>query len=76
MAKAITADQVLSAARELKQSEFTRDDLAAELGVGKPKFKQAFKAAREAGQVEKVRDGADRKGRFRVTDEAERPASA
>ena len=69
MAKTVTPDQVLRAARELKQSEFTRDDLAAELGVGKPKFKTAFKAARESGDVEKVRDGDDRKGRFRVTDE-------
>jgi DNA-binding transcriptional regulator LsrR (DeoR family) len=68
MAKTVTPDQVLRAARDLKQSEFTRDDLAAELGVGKPKFKQAFKAARQEGRVEKVRDGADQKGRFRVTD--------
>lgn len=69
MAKTVTPDQVLRAARELKQSEFTRDDLAAELGVGKPKFKAAFKAVRESGDVEKVRDGDDRRGRFRVTDE-------
>jgi hypothetical protein len=68
MAKTITPDEVLRAARELKQSEFTRDDLSAELGVGKPKFKQAFKAAREEGRLQKVRDGADHKGRFRVTD--------
>jgi len=68
MAKTVTPDQVLRAARELKQSEFTRDDLAAELGVGKPKFKQAFKAARQEGALEKVRDGDDHKGRFRVKD--------
>lgn len=69
MAKTVTPEQVLTAARELNKPEFTRDDLAAELGVGKPKFKQAFKAAREQGRVEKVRDGEDRKGRFRVTDD-------
>ena len=68
MAKTVTPEQVLKAARELNKSEFTRDDLAAELGVGKPKFKQAFKAARQEGRVEKVRDGDDHKGRFRVTD--------
>lgn len=68
MAKTITPDQVIRAARDLPQSEFTRDDLAGELGVGKPKFKQAFKTARQSGQLEKVRDGADRKGRFRVTE--------
>jgi predicted DNA-binding protein (UPF0251 family) len=68
MAKTITPDQVLRAARELDQTEFTRDDLAAKLGVGKPKFKQAVKSARETGRLEKVRDGDDAKGRFRLTD--------
>jgi DNA-binding transcriptional regulator LsrR (DeoR family) len=68
MAKTITPDQVVEAAQDLEQEEFTRDDLAEKLGVGKPKFKAAFKAARESGRVEKVRDDAESKGRFRVTD--------
>jgi hypothetical protein len=68
MAKTITPDQVVEAARELEQDEFTRDDVARKLDVGKPKFKDAFKAARRSGRVEKVRDGDDSKGRFRVTD--------
>jgi DNA-binding MarR family transcriptional regulator len=72
MAKTITPDQVIRAARDLAQSEFTRDDLAEKLGVGKPKFKQAFKTARQSGQLEKVRDDADRKGRFRVTESERR----
>jgi predicted DNA-binding protein (UPF0251 family) len=67
MAKTITPDQVVDAARDLDQVEFTRDDVADKLGVGKPKFKQAFKQARESGRLEKVRDDAERKGRFRVT---------
>jgi predicted DNA-binding protein (UPF0251 family) len=67
MAKTITPDQVVEAARNLEQAEFTRDDVAEKLGVGKPKFKQAFKEARESGRLEKVRDDAERKGRFRVT---------
>ena len=67
MAKTITPDQVVDAARDLDQVEFTRDDVAEKLGVGKPKFKQAFKQARESGRLEKVRDDAERKGRFRVT---------
>jgi predicted DNA-binding protein (UPF0251 family) len=67
MAKTITADQVVDAARDLDQVEFTRDDVAEKLGVGKPKFKQAFKQARESGRLEKVGDDAERKGRFRVT---------
>jgi predicted DNA-binding protein (UPF0251 family) len=67
MAKTITPDQVVDAARDLDQVEFTRDDVAEKLGVGKPKFKQAFKQARESGRLEKVRDDEERKGRFRVT---------
>jgi len=67
MAKTITPDQVVDAARDLDQVEFTRDDIAEKLGVGKPKFKQAFKQARESGRLEKVGDDAERKGRFRVT---------
>ena len=67
MAKTITPDQVVDAARDLDQVEFTRDDVAEKLGVGKPKFKQAFKEARESGRLEKVRDDEERKGRFRVT---------
>jgi hypothetical protein len=69
MAKTITPDQVVEAARDLEQEEFTRDDLAGKLGVGKPKFKAAFKEARESGRLEKVRDDAESKGRFRVTDQ-------
>ncbi|MGH2994607.1 MAG: hypothetical protein ACRDL1_13885 [Solirubrobacterales bacterium] len=69
MAKTVTTDQVIRAARDLAQSEFTRDDLAGKLGVGKPKFKQAFKDARQSGRLEKVRDDADSKGRFRVVTE-------
>ncbi len=67
MAKTVTPDQVVEAARDLEQVEFTRDDIADKLGVGKPKFKQAFKSARESGRLEKVRDDAERKGRFRLT---------
>jgi hypothetical protein len=67
MAKTVTPDQVVEAARDLERDEFTRDDIADKLGVGKPKFKQAFKSARESGRLEKVRDDAERKGRFRLT---------
>jgi hypothetical protein len=68
MGKTVTPSQLVDAARDLSQPEFTRDDLAGQLGVGKPKFKQAFKAARQSGQLEKVGDGADSKGRFRLTE--------
>ena len=68
MAKTITAGQVVAAAQELDQPEFTRDDIAGKLGVKKPEFKEAFKAAREEGRLEKVRDDAENAGVFRLAE--------
>jgi hypothetical protein len=64
----ITADQVIQAARDLDQPEFTRGDLAAKLGVEKAEIKPAFKEARHAGRLEKVRDDEENTGHFRLTD--------
>lgn len=56
-----TQDDVVQAAIELGQPEFTRDDLAAKLGIERPTMKPAWRAAKEAGRVEKVRqDGGKR----------------
>jgi DNA-binding transcriptional regulator LsrR (DeoR family) len=63
----ITADQLVAAARELDQPEFTRADVAQKLGVEKADLKQAFVRARKAGQVEKVRDDEENTGHFRLT---------
>ena len=63
-----TQEQVVEAARSLDQSEFTRDDLAGKLGVRKPKMKEGFKAARRAGQLEKVRNDEEGTGYFRVAE--------
>jgi transcription initiation factor IIE alpha subunit len=68
MAKTITGDQVVGAARELPQEEFTRADLAEKLGVEKPELQKAFKAARRSGRVKKVRDDEENTGHFRLTD--------
>jgi len=68
MAKTITAGQVVAAAEELDQPEFTRDDIAGKLGVKKPEFKEAFKAARQEGRLEKVRDDAENAGVFRLAE--------
>jgi hypothetical protein len=65
---AITADQVVEAARELGQEEFTRGDLAAKLGTEKPEIKKGFREARQAGRLEKVRDDEENTGYFRLTD--------
>lgn len=69
MADTITEDQVIQAARELGQDEFTRVELAEKLGVQRGELKQAFKAARKAGRVEKTVEGGEGSGRprFRLT---------
>ena len=63
----ITADKLVEAARELDQPEFTRADIANQLGVEKSDLKQAFARARKAGQVEKTRDDESNTGHFRLT---------
>ncbi|HYU59400.1 MAG TPA: hypothetical protein VEK39_01455 [Solirubrobacterales bacterium] len=69
MAQKITADQVVEAARELDQEEFTRGDLADKLGVEKPDIKPGFREARHAGRLEKVRDDEENTAHFRLTDQ-------
>jgi hypothetical protein len=63
----ITADQLVDAAKELEQDEFTREDVANQLGVDKPDLKQAFVQARKAGRLEKTRDDEENTGHFRLT---------
>jgi DNA-binding transcriptional regulator LsrR (DeoR family) len=63
----ITAEQLVEAAKELDQEEFTRADVAEKLGVEKPDLKQAFVKARKAGQLEKTRDDEENTGHFRLT---------
>lgn len=62
----VTKEQLVEAAKELGQDEFTRADVAGKLGVDKPELKQAFVQARKAGQVEKVRDDEDNTAHFRL----------
>ena len=69
MAKQITSDQIVGAAQELGQTEFTRAQVAVKLGVKATDLKEGFKEARESSRLEKVRDDADGKGQFRVTGE-------
>jgi uncharacterized protein YbcI len=69
MPKQITSDQVVAAAEGLGKAEFTRADLAQELGVDKPKkFRPGFRQARQAGRLDKVRDDEEGTGHFRLTD--------
>jgi hypothetical protein len=59
-------DQVVDAAKDLGQPEFTRADIAGKLGVEKQDLKNGFKGARRAGLVEKIRDDADDNGVFKL----------
>ena len=67
MPKTVTPDQVVDAAKELEQDEFTRQDLARKLGVDKTELKQSFHKARKAGELDKVRDNEQGAGLFRLT---------
>jgi hypothetical protein len=69
MTKSITQEQVVMAAQDLDQPEFSRADLAQELGVEKTELKQGVKSARKAGRLEKVGDDEEGNGRFRLADE-------
>ena len=67
MSATITPDQIVEAATELDQPEFTRGQLAEKLGVKTTELKVSFKAARESGRLEKVRDDDSGTGIFKVT---------
>lgn len=67
MESKISADQLVDAAQELGQEEFTRGDVANQLGVEKSELKQAFAQARKAGRLEKTRDDEENTGHFRLT---------
>jgi DNA-binding transcriptional regulator LsrR (DeoR family) len=62
----ITPDQVVEAAKELGQDEFTRKDLAEKLGVEQTDLRRGVRGARQAGKLEKVRDDDEGTGHFRL----------
>jgi hypothetical protein len=68
MSETITQDQVLEAAKGLDKPEFTRGEIVAALGAQRSEIKEGFRAARRAGQVEKISNGSDdEKPLFRLT---------
>jgi len=69
MSQTPTQEQVVDAARQLDQDEFSRADLAGKLEVERTDMKQGFKAARQAGRLEKVREDDSGKSLFRLTAE-------
>jgi hypothetical protein len=69
MPKTVTPDQVIAAAKDLGQAEFTRGDLAQKLGVEQPELRLGFRRARRAGHLDKVREDEEGTGHFRLTDQ-------
>ncbi len=61
MAQAATQEQVLEAARSLDREEFTREDVAEKLGLEISEMRPSWKAAKEAGQFEKVKSADDKR---------------
>ena len=70
MAENFTPDNLVEAARELGQEEFTRDDLAKHLGTRPRKIREALKAARQSGKVEKVSEDEAGTNVFRLANQA------
>ena len=62
-----TQAQVLDAARSLGREEFTREDIAEKLGTEVSVMRPGWKAAKEAGKVEKVRNEGGKRY-FRLAD--------
>jgi hypothetical protein len=69
MSEAITSAKIVEAAQALGKKEFSRGDLAEQLGVDKQDIKPAFKEARHQGKLEKVRDDEENTGYFKLTGE-------
>ena len=68
MAQEMTTDEVLEAARSLDRDEgFTREDVAAKLGVEVATMRPSWKAAKEAGQLRKIESKGDKR-LFRLAD--------
>ena len=64
-----TQDEVVQAARALGHPEFTRAELAEQLGVQAAGMREGFRAAKKAGQLQKVRDDEDGTSYFRLADQ-------
>jgi hypothetical protein len=69
MADAVSDDQVVDAARGLGKDQFTRAELANELGVKVSDLKQAIKDARHSKRLDWVGEDDEGKGLFRLTGE-------
>jgi hypothetical protein len=67
MSETITSASIVEAAQQLGKEEFSRPDIAGQLGVEKPEIKVAFNEARKLGKIEKTRNDENNTGLFRLT---------
>lgn len=68
MAQDATQEQVLEAARSLGRDEFTRQDVADELDTDVAAMQPGWKAAKQAGRLEKVHEEGGKR-HFRLVSE-------
>ena len=67
MSDGLTSASIVEAAQQLGTDEFSRGDIAGQLGVEKADIKAAFREARKMGKIEKTRDDEENTGYFRLT---------
>ena len=67
MSDGLTSASIVEAAQQLGTDEFSRGDIAGQLGVDKAEIKAAFREARKMGKIEKTRDDEENTGYFRLT---------
>ena len=67
MSDGLTSTSIVEAAQQLGTDEFSRGDIAGQLGVEKADIKAAFREARKMGKIEKTRDDEENTGYFRLT---------
>lgn len=68
MAESPSVDEVVQAARELDREEFTRREVAAQLGREPVQIREGFKAARVAGRIKKIGENAEGRNVFSVAE--------
>jgi hypothetical protein len=68
MTETPTQEEVVEAARALGKPEFTRKDVAQQLGVEPSEMRPSWKAIKESGRVEQVRKDEDGRNYFRLAD--------
>jgi hypothetical protein len=65
--ESISSSSIIEAAQQLGKDEFSRPDIAGQLGVDKSEIRAAFREARKLGKIEKTRDDENNTGLFRLT---------